>query len=145
MSEKTEWKKFGEPIDLVAEVEKALGYKHDEPFEEPEEEEPKYTPMSNDEHGTIEARDNYEKWYYKKYVKHCHENNCAGCDYCVPYDETMNGRYEGYEQAMKNKAKASKIEAENSKPKIVWDSSIRRYVDINNGRLADGGNDGDSK
>ena len=29
--------------------------------------EPKYTPGSNDEHGTIEARDNYEKWYYEKY------------------------------------------------------------------------------
>ena len=138
MNKKTEWKKFGEPIDLVAEVEKALGYKQGEPFDEPE---PKYTPMSNDEHGTIEARDNYEKWYYEKYVRHCDENGCGGCEHCVNYHETLNGRHEGYEQAMKNKQKASKVEVGNLKPEIGWDSSIRRYVDIANGRLADGGNE----
>ena len=96
--------------------------------------EPKYTPGSNDEHGTIEARDNYEKWYYEKYVRHCHENNCAGCDYCVTYDETMCGRMEGYEIMMENKNKSKKKEAEKP-PKIIWDYKLKAYIDIANGRL----------
>tara|TARA_Y100000593_G_C4200948_1_gene281844 strand:- start:109 stop:426 length:318 start_codon:yes stop_codon:yes gene_type:complete len=101
-------------------------------------EEPKYTPGSDDEHGSIEARDNYEKWYYETYVRHCHENDCWGCDYCVPYDETMNGRYEGYEQAMKNKQKQAQA-SQSKAPKIEYDYRLRRYVDVANGKLVERG------
>ena len=93
---------------------------------------PKYTPMSNDEHGTREARDKYEKWYYETYVKHCYANNRAGCDKCVPYEETMNGRYEGYEEAQKNKQKS---QSGPKTPQIEWDYSLKAYVDVANGKL----------
>ena len=83
---------------------------------------PKYIPGHPTE-GTVEKRDNYEKWFYETYVKHCHANNCGGCDYCVPYDETMAGRHEGYEAREKREKKAS---MENVEP-IKYDVKIRKY------------------
>ena len=78
----------------------------------------------------------YEKRYYEKYVRHCHENNCGGCDYCVPYDETMNGRAEAYEYMQKQKAKPKKVV--DVEPVIKYNYKIGLYIDITNGKILKG-------
>ena len=100
--------------------------------------EPKYTPGSNDEHGSVKARDNYEEWFYNTYVKYCDENNCAGCDYCVPYPETMNGRMEGYEASAKKNKEAESRGGEKT-PKIEYDYKLKAYIDVANGKLVERG------
>ena len=86
--------------------------------------EPKYIPGHPTE-GTIEKRDAYELWFYETYVKHCHANNCPGCDYCVPYDETMAGRYEGAMARIENNLQ--EVIAESVQEPVKYDHKIRKY------------------
>lgn len=94
--------------------------------------EPKYIP-GNPVDGTIEKRDAWEAWWYETYVKHCEEGDCPGCDKCVPYHETMNGRFEGMQIAHERKIRNESKPA--PKPNIIYDYKLKAYVDTTQGKL----------
>ncbi len=77
--------------------------------------------------------ENYEKWYYEVYVKKCYANNCGGCDYCVPFEETMEGRLQMYENFKKQTEEAET--PKKVKPDIKYDYKLKCYVDVANGRF----------
>ena len=77
--------------------------------------------------------ESYEKWYYEVYVKKCYANDCWGCDDCVPYEETMEGRLQMHEALEKETEEAET--PKEVKPEIKYDYKLRSYVDVANGRL----------